>query len=195
MISANTVIAEFFLSCMSKQWKKIRREFKSSFNAKQFSDELLHDALIKVHRKIINSGFSNPTDKSFKNYLYLSYRNELFMESNKKKTNIVDCMEDVPELTYDQESEQWDQANERIDNQLRNEIYSYVIQNFDRHDVELFQFYYRNKISYEQIEKMTGYKIGYVRPRIIKIFQDVCKTYGNIDRRRLSDILTDNFFE
>jgi len=196
MISANTVIASFFLSCMSEQWKKIRREFKKAFNEKQFSDELLHDALIKVHKKITKSGFNNPSSHTFKSYLFLSYRNEVFMEKNKQSNGWIDFVDELPEIEYDQESEQWNQANQRIDDAFKNEIYSYVISKYDHLDSELFQFYYKNqKLSYEQIEQMTGFKIGYVFNRIKVMKKDVYKKFGNIDRRRLSDILTDNFFE
>jgi len=157
----NETIAQNFLTYCSKHYELLHSEFKHQMFTqghfkRDYSYDLLNDVILKVHKTISKNGIKQPSDQTFKNYLFRAYKNEFLQYQDRtKKSRVKDIPDQLDNITIEHDFD--DQFTIRADDAIVDIIYDYVEANYSAIDEGLFKMYFKNLIRYKEISELTNW--------------------------------------
>lgn len=186
----NELISKLFLEYIGLNYKRLFNSFKKADFGRILTEDLFHDAIIKVNDKILTKGFkitkSSLSGQSFSNYLFITCGNEVMMDRRlaKRMGNqiVIESDDDFeylcPEHNYKQD-EELQYERERIhEDLLVDEILQFIKKRHIALDCGIFEYYYRAGMGIRQLSKQLGYKsFRTVWVKIDKVRSDIIKNF------------------
>ena len=201
-------IALLFLTWSNINYDKTKSTMKAQFNKMKFdnksrkdyfNEDNFHQCIVQIHDKIINKGFKFKNNcvsysaESFTTYLFIALRNELFLST--RHDNLFDSNHELENtLMYDQDAHD-QEINEKIrENDIINEIYAYVDENYNFIESAIFKHYFKTGYSYRKLSQINGYGVSFIQKTIQEISTDVRRSFDfNLPgRKRDNDYGQDN---
>jgi DNA-directed RNA polymerase specialized sigma24 family protein len=124
------------------------------------SPDTVNDAILKVYDKL--KGKPAKAGFKFRGYLFITFRNCVYMASKKKRSTPPPG----PTNTTEQETEA---ANDRHRERLGVEIFDFVKKNYTPIEAGLFRFYYESGKTFIQCAEITGFSKSYIHLKVNKV--------------------------
>lgn len=163
---------EYYNNWLTNNYDQFKQQMIAYANNKymQFDEDVFHETLLKIIKKIEKNGLKQMDDKGCANYTFKAFKLNLLREKeyarNKKRdwniTDINGAYEDYLQHKLTHKAEHDAQEDFAV-------IYCITKANehFDNHTMRLFAMKYLIPCTYPQLKRITGEK--YIRERLIEV--------------------------
>lgn len=142
-----------------------------------FDDEVLNETYLRMYDYILYSGSKI---ENYRSYFIRSFFTNLIQ--GKVKENRYRSIDD----TYDEVDAAYDFDLEVRQQQLEQDIFTYVYGKYKIREFELFKMYVSLKpaVNYEVLSKITHLKVHHIQGVVSKIKSDICRNSDFVRRRQ-----------
>lgn len=165
-------MTEHFLNYISSNYHILYSSFKKASFGRNLTEDLFHDAIIKVRDKIHEKGFKinklHFSGQSFANYLFITCGNEVMMDKRKNNKSIIIYSDN--DFEYIDEKRMPNELKCNLEDDLKKEL-EYISEDKMVDDIlkfirkrhiqlhyGIFEYYYRAGIGYRKLAEILGYK-------------------------------------